>query len=221
MTRPADSGGQGKPNGFLSRMANALTPPVVHVEDEDMDAPVTRPRTILAATVLTILAGAVFLFLGLTNLTQSDQLEAQTRADYSKLVKKCQDEAGGINQTVRQTPADADDKTKSLYEGCRSLPAENDLVETYLARNKAISIAVTICAAASVAGGLLIHRGNMWGRRLTVAVVVLMMIGVMIMQIRNQLLLGGSFAIVIAVVMCYLASGGAFFQRVQFRRKQT
>ena len=62
-------------------------------------------------------------------------------------------------------------------------------------------------------------RGGHAGSRTLVTVTLLTVLSALFLQITGALTLAATFAVLIAVVLCYLSSGGQFFLLMKARRK--
>lgn len=215
MTTPGD---RPRRSGFLASLSSALTPPVV--TDDEPDKPLTVPRTVRLATVLTMLAGLLFLFLGVNSLVNLDRdLNAAVTA-YSDGIAKCTSEVGGIGDRVVAPAQGAPKEQTDLAEQCKKvIPLTQEMKDGAQSRATMVSWVLIVVGVAAVAVGWFLRTGAPWARRTAVGLVVVTMVIAMLLQISNLLTMLATLFLVAAVLMSYLGSGGVFFTRSAMRRR--
>jgi hypothetical protein len=211
MTRP----GQNPParRGFLSSLSNALTPPPV---PDDDSAPLRVPKGVLTASVLSIIGGILFLFQGVLGIFNITSIIANGKTSYAQQVTDCNAKVGGIGSAVTVTqPTEA-------VSSCQKIPtmaaADWDNYHTVYLVLFAVFAVIGISV---IAAGWFLRAGAMWARRTLVAVTLITVLGALFLQITGALTLAATVAVLIALVLCYLSSGGQFFLLVRARRKHT
>jgi hypothetical protein len=215
MTTPGD---RPRRSGFLASLSSALTPPVV--TDDEPDKPLRAPTTVKVATVLTMLAGLLFLFLGVNSLVNLDRDLNTAVTAYTDGINKCTNEVGGIGDKV-VTPAQGASKEQTdLAEQCkRVVPLTQEMKDNAQSRAKTVSWVLIVVGVAAIAIGWFLRTGAPWARRAAVGLVVLTMLLTMFLQISNLLTMLATLFVVAAVLMSYLGSGGVFFTRSAMRRR--
>lgn len=215
MTTPGD---RPRRSGFLASLSSALTPPVV--TDDEPDKPLRAPTTVKVATVLTMLAGLLFLFLGVNSLVNLDRDLNTAVTAYTDGINKCTNEAGGIGDKV-VTPAQGASKEQTdLAEQCKKVvPLTQEMKDNAQSRAKTVSWVLIVVGVAAIAIGWFLRTGAPWARRAAVGLVVLTMLLTMFLQISNLLTMLATLFVVAAVLMSYLGSGGVFFTRSAMRRR--
>lgn len=216
MTTPGD---RPRRSGFLASLSSALTPPVV--TDDEPDKPLIAPRTVNVATVLTMLAGLLFLFLGVSQLTTLDsQLGAAVTA-YKADAAKCVTDVGGIGTAA--VAADTDPQAKKdrakVCQQYKTPEPTQDMIDSAQSRAKTLSWVLIFVGAAAMAVGWFLRTGTPWARRMAVGLVIVTMVLTMFLQISNLLTMLATLFLVAAVLMSYLGSGGVFFTRAAMRRR--
>ncbi len=215
MTTPGD---RPRRSGFLASLSSALTPPVV--TDDEPDKPLRAPTTVKVATVLTMLAGLLFLFLGVNSLVNLDRDLNTAVTAYTDGINKCTNEVGGIGDKV-VTPAQGASKEQTdLAEQCKKVvPLTQEMKDNAQSRAKTVSWVLIVVGVAAIAIGWFLRTGAPWARRAAVGLVVLTMLLTMFLQISNLLTMLATLFVVAAVLMSYLGSGGVFFTRSAMRRR--
>lgn len=186
-------------------------------EDEDLSVPVPVPRTVSVATVLAIVAGAIFVLISVANMMFIDQQIAQSKDQYNAAIAQCVADVGGIgDQVMANPPADRADQAKS----CASYkPLTQDVIDSARSTGIATGVVIGIFGLISILGGWYLRRGAFWARRVLVGVTALLVVATMLLRISNLFLLIGTLALLITVALCYLASGGVYFARIRARRR--
>lgn len=207
------SSGQNSParRGFLSSISSALTPPPV---PEDENAPLRVPKGVITASVLSIIGGILYLFQGTLGLFNIDSIIENGKKSYTEQVGTCNTQVGGIGTAVTATsPSD-------VVSSCQKLPdmtaADWDNYHTvYLI----LFVVFTLIGIAVLVAGWFLRAGAMWARRTLVTVTLVTVLAALFLQITGALTLAATFAVLISVVLCYLASGGQYFLLMKARRK--
>jgi hypothetical protein len=209
------SSGQNLParRGFLASLSSALTPPPV---PEDDDAPLRVPRGVMVASVLAIIGGILFLFQGVLGLFNISAIIANGKTSYAQQVTDCTSKVGGIGTAVTVT------SPSEVASSCQRLPTMTPADwDNYHSVYLILFAVFAIIGVAVLAAGWFLRSGAMWARRTLVAVTLITVLGALFLQISGALTLAATFAVLIAVVLCYLSSGGQYFLLVRARRKHT
>jgi len=215
MTTPGD---RPRRSGFLASLSSALTPPVV--TDDEPNKPLTPPKTVNVATVLTMLAGLLFLYLGANLLVNLDRNLNTVVTAYSDGITKCTNEVGGIGDKV-VTPAQGASKEQTdLAEQCKTVvPLTQEMKDGARSRGTMVCWVLMVVGVAAMAVGWFVRSGAPWARRAAVGLVVVTMVMTMFLQISSPLTMLATLFLVAAVLMSYLGSGGVFFTRAAMRRR--
>lgn len=216
MTTP---GGRPRKSGFLSNISAALTPPIV--TDEDLDKPLVTPRAVTVSTVLVMLAGVLFVFLGGNSLVNLDRDLNIAVASYDTTVAQCTAKFGGVGKAA-VAPAGADQATTTEATNCSKLTSPTvtqEMRDSASSRASLVSWVMIVIGAGALAIGWFLRSGTSWARRAAVGLVVATMILTMFLQVSNLFTMIATLLLVAAVLMSYLGKGGAYFTRTAMRRR--
>lgn len=205
--------GQNTParRGFLASLSSALTPPPV---PDDDDAPLRAPRSIITASVLTIIGGALFLFQGLAGLFNVSAIMKSSQESYAKQVSECQATIGGVGTAVTAT------SPTEVVSSCQRLTVMTPTDwQNYRTFYISLLVVFAVIGVAVLAAGWFLRAGAMWARRTLVGVTLITVLGALLLGIAGSLTLAAALALLVALVLCYLASGGQYFLLVKSRRK--
>lgn len=207
------SSGQNTParRGFLASISSALTPPPV---PEDDDAPLRAPKGVVTASVLAIIGGILFLFQGLVGLFNVSPFIKNSQATNQEQVLNCQGKVGGVGTAV--TATSPTDVVSSCQKVTNMTPADWDNFRAFYI---VLLVVFVVIGIAVLAAGWFLRAGAMWARRTLVAVTLITVLGALLLGIAGSLTLAATFAVMIALVLCYLSSGGQYFLLVKSRRK--
>lgn len=208
-------------SGFFANFARAITPPVV-LEDEDPDQPLVAPRTVTIASIIALLAAALYIFIGVQTFlaTSSDQARVDYVADYDRFVAECTTKVGGVGAAAKE-PADATDEIKRWVQPCASLTQSVDeMFDRAVTQARIGASVLLVIGLVTAAAGWFLRTGAMWARRTLVGIVVVNMLITMFMPAMGNLLtMVAALLLVAAVLLTYLGKGGVFFARAALRRK--
>lgn len=204
MTEPA------RRRGFLAAWADALAPKPIPENDT---GPLKAPKSVVAATILAMIGGIVYLFWGGYILFNLDALMELGRSDYLEHVAKCNAEVSGIGEAI------AADATGDIADACRAVPTltDSDWQGVRLANQVLASIFLGLGSLLAVAAWNL-RRGAIWARRTLVTIAVIIVGAAFLLSLSSPIILLGTLLVLIAVIMCYLSSGATFFLRVKARK---
>lgn len=216
MTTPGS--GAGRRGGFLSGLSAALTPPVV--VDDDPDKPLQRPKTVNIAAVLVVLAGVLFCYAGIASLSYLDTGLKAAVVQYNDEVARCTTEFGGIDKAAKE-PANATDEQKKRVQLCNDYkPLQQSMIDAAKSRATLIAWAEIVLGVVAIAVGWFLRSGAAWARRAAVGIVLVTMLLTMFFPgVSTLVTMGITLCLVAAVLLCYLGSGGVFFQRAALRRR--
>jgi|SRR5690349_339719 hypothetical protein len=201
--------------GFMDSFRAALTPPPMPPDD---GKPLVRPTTVTVASVLAILAGAIFVFLGATSVLTLDNQVTVAVSDYNKAVDDCRARFGGIDGSA-SAPAGASTDDTNAAQSCNSLtPLTEDMISSYRTSNIVFGAIFVVLGVVAAAGGWFLRAGNRWGRLAVIGVVLINVIFSVMLGVANVLILGASLMLIAAVMLCFIGKGGVYFARVKARR---
>lgn len=215
MTTPGD-----RPRGgFLANISRAMAPPIV--EDDDPSVPLVRPRGVLVASVLVVLAALAFVFIGAVSLINMDRDLNTAVSGYNTSVATCQTEYGGIGTAAVAKPNATEAQTKEL-QTCQSITSPTvtpEMISNAKSRATMVSWVIVVFGLIALVTAWLLFNGKPLARRLLVGLIVLTMLGTMLLQISSPITLVGTLFIVVSVLLCYLGKGGVFFAKALLRQK--
>ena len=207
--------------GFLASLSGILGPQPIR-EDLDENAPLTPPKGVLTASVLAIIAGLLFLFQGVLGLTQIDATVSNAvqsyQQQYNQQVSDCA-QVGGIGTAVTATTPD------DLVSTCKGLTSMTDrdwadLTTSYHSSLTVLLVVFIVFGLGSAVGGWFLRSGAAWSRRVIVAITVVTVLGALMLHVFTVLTLPATVAMLIAMVLCYISSGGQFFYLVKQRKRR-
>lgn len=204
--------GRPKPRrGLLSALSGALSPQPV---PEDDTGPLTPPKGVLAAMVLTILAGAVYVFSGGLGVLTIGQMMDSSKAQYRQWINDCTAQFGGFGSAVitEESPTGS----AAACQGLAEMTADN--WDAFRTASIVVSAVFLAMGLALVAAGYFLRQGRKWSRRTIVLIAVITVAAAMLLGMSSPIILGATLLLMIAVVLCYLASGATYFLRVAARR---
>jgi hypothetical protein len=203
--------GQPQRRGFLASLSAALTPPPM---PDDDSGPLKAPKGVLAAMVLAIAAGATFVLSGGLGLITMDSMIAASQKQYNGWVNDCRSQFGGIGTTAvtETSPTGAAATCQSMVEMTGS---DWDSFQTASA---IVSAVFLLMGLALIAAGIFLRLGRMWARRVAIAVTIITVLAAMMLGMTSPVVLGATLLLMVAVVLCYISSGGMYFVRVKARR---
>lgn len=200
----------GPRRGFLAALSAALSPQPIPENDT---GPLRAPRGILVATVLAIVAGAVFVLSGGLGISTLNSLVAQSRSQYQKWIDDCTSKFGGIGTTaVTETGATG---SAATCRGLKEMTASD--WDSFRTASLIVSAVFLVMGIVLVLGGWFVRFGRRWARRVLVGVAVVTVLAAMMLGMTSPVILGATLLLMIAVVLCYLSSGATYFLRVAAR----
>lgn len=197
--------------GFLASMSDALAPRPI---PDDDNGPLKAPRGVLAAMILSIVAGAVYILSGGLGVITINSMLKASRNQYEKWIGDCVDQFGGIGTTaVTQTnPTGSAATCQGLVE---MTGADWD---SFKLASMIVSAVFLVMGIGLVAAGLFLRMGRQWARRVTIAVTIITVLAAMMLGMTSPVVLGATLLLMISVVLCYVSSGATYFMRVKARR---
>lgn len=196
--------------GFLASLSAALSPPPI---PEDDTGPLTAPKGVLTAMVLTILSGAIYVFSGGLGVLTIGQLMEQSKEQYQQWITDCTREYGGIGSAIT-----AESPTGSAA-ACQSLSEMTpDAWESFRTASVVVSTVFLLMGLALVAAGFFLRLGRKWARRTMVSIAVITVAAAMLLGMTSPIVLAATLLLMIAIVLCYLFTGGTFFLRAAARK---
>lgn len=202
--------------GFMDSFRAALTPPPLPPDD---GKPLVRPTSVSIATILALVAGAIFLVAGvLSAVTLESQIETYVSGDYQKALTQCTDKFGGIGSNISAPAgASADDVTQA--QQCSQMqPLTDDWYSSVRSSGYIFSGIYVVLGLVALVGGWYLRAGNRWGRLAVVGAVIINVLLTMLLQASTLLTLGAALMLIVAVMLCFIGQGGAYFARVKRRR---
>lgn len=203
--------GRPQKRGFLASMSAALAPQPI---PDDDNGPLRAPKGVVAAMVLAIVAGAVYVFSGGLGVLTINSMLAASRKQYEGWISDCTSQFGGIGTTA---------VTESSVTG--SAATCQGLVEMTASDWSSFKMASVIVSAVFlvmglglIAAGIFLRLGRLWARRVAIGVTVITVLAAMMLGMTSPVVLGATLLLMICVVLCYVSSGATYFMRVKARR---
>lgn len=192
-----------------------LTPPVL---PEDDGEPISPPPSVTTATVMSILAGLVFLLIGGVFLATVDEQMTTVVTAYNRAISTCTVKFGGIGDAVVvPSGATADDTT--LAESCkRYQPLTDEAISTAKTRLIVVNVVSVAIGLIAVVGGWFLRAGTRHSRLTVGGAVVLSSIITVLFEVLNIFILAATMVLIIAVMLCYTGKGAIYFARLKARR---
>lgn len=199
----------GARRGFFASLSAALSPQPI---PEDDTGPLTPPKGIVTAMVLTILAGAVYVFSGGLGVLTIGQMMEESKAQYQQWLSDCTSKFGGIGTAITE------ESPTGSAAACQSLTEMTaDTWASFRTASIVVSAVFLAMGLALVAAGFFLRMGRKWARRTIVAVAIITVAAAMLLGMSSPIILGATLVLMIAVVLCYLSSGATFFLRAAAR----
>ncbi len=218
-----DPGNRPKKSLFAS-FAAAMAPAV----PEETDGPIVRPRTVMAAMVLAIVGGVIFLAVGAIGTANASKSVDSVRDTYRNAIAQCTQYVGGYGSaanTTAQVPSTATSPlspASTLTAVCPSLTVStwpDSEASSFHTQIVVVSLALAVLGVLAIVSGYFIRDGKKWARRLLLVAVIVAVLVALLLQISNALTLVGSLFLIVAMVLCYVGRSGLFFLLVSRSRQ--
>lgn len=201
--------------GFMDSFRAAFVPPPLPPDD---GKPLVRPTTVMVAAVLALLAGAIFAFLGAASIVTLDSQVNVAVSQYNTAVDNCRTNYGGIDGAA-SAPAGASTDDTNAAQSCNSLtPLTEDMVSSYRTSNLVFGVIFVVIGLIAAAAGWFLRSGNRWARLAVIGIVIINVVFSVMLGVSNILILGASLMLIVAVMLCFIGKGGAYFSRIKARR---
>jgi hypothetical protein len=197
--------------GFLASLSAALTPQPIPENDT---GPLVPPRGVMVAMVLAIVAGVVYLFAGTVSVVGLDAALKQQRVTYDQQIQDCTTQFGGVGTTV----ITAKSPTGDAQTCQRMLTMADSDWDNFRTASLVVAVAFLVMGALLVVAGWFLRAGRAWARRSAVGVAIVTVLAALMLGVSSPILLAATLLVMVAVVLCYLASGATYFQRVKLRK---
>ena len=218
-------GSRPKKSGFMANLQSVMAPAI----PADDGQPIARPRSILVASVLIIVAAVLYLLIGALSVTSTGKQADSYRTFYSSAVKQCTDTVGGVGTAVPTTIATptAGPTTPlaltALPSSCRQI-TEPTLTAAALSSYKTtlvvFSVVLILLGLVTGGAGWFMREGRKWTRRVLIGVVLVQLVLAFLFQVSNTVTLFATLLIVIGLAMTFLGKASAFFIGTALRKKQ-
>ena len=210
------SGDPRKRPGLFDTFRAAMTPPPLPVDDGQ---PVSAPKSVIVATVLSLVAGLVFLFIGGVSLATTDeQLDNAVKA-YNATVAQCVTDFQGIGDSVVVPPNPSTD-VSNRADSCKQYrPLTDETISSARTQNILISVVIVVIGLVAAVGGWFLRPGAGWSRLTVAGAVVLSIIVTLFFQVSNIFTLAATLLLIVAVMLCYIGRGAVYFARLKARRR--
>ena len=197
--------------GFLASLSAALTPQPIPDNDT---GPLVPPRSVIVAMVLAIVAGVVYLFAGTVSVVGLNSALQQQRTSYENQIQDCTRQFGGVGTSaITQTSP-----TGAAQTCQRMLTMADSDWDNFRTASLVVAVAFLVMGALLVVAGWFLRAGRAWARRSAVTVAIITVLAALMLGVSSPILLAATLLVMVAVVLCYLASGATYFQRVKLRK---
>lgn len=208
-------GDSNKKPGIFDSFRAAMTPPPLPPDDGQ---PIKPPNTVVIATVLSMLAGLVFLVIGGVSLATTDEQLDSAVAAYNDAIADCTASYGGIG-TDLVAPAGATSEVTAEVESCKQLvPLTDETISAARSQNILISAIIVVIGLIAAVGGWFLRPGARFSRLMVAGAVILSVIITMLFQVSNIFTLAATLVLIVSVMLCYIGKGGVYFSRLKARR---
>lgn len=197
--------------GFFASLSDAMAPKPI---PDDDTAPLVAPRGVVAAMVLSIVAGAVYIFSGGLGVLTLDTLIKESRKVYQGLADDCIAQFGGIGTDA--VTAESPSGTASTCQGLTEMTGAD--WSSFRTASLVVSVVFLLMGVLLVAAGWFLKAGRTWARRSIVGVATVTVLAALMLGMSSPILLAATLLLLVAIVMCYLSSGATYFLRVKARR---
>ena len=210
------SGDPRKRPGLFDSFRAAMTPPPM---PEDDGLPIVPPRSITIASILSLVAGLVFLFIGGVSLATTDeQLDNAVKA-YNTTVAQCVKDFQGIGDAV-VVPVNPTADQSSRSDSCKQFrPLTDETINSARTQNIIISVVIVVIGLIAGVGGWFLRRGATWSRLTVAGAVVLSIVVTLFFQVSNIFTLAATLLLIVAVMLSYIGRGAMYFARLKARRR--
>lgn len=211
MTSP---GSRPKKSGFLARLQSAAVP----VLPADDGKPIVRPRGVTIASVLAMVAGAIFIFAGLVGYAQTEAALTYAVNQNQTGLNTCTSTFGGYGTTVA-TPTAA--SMTSSAAACRAAqkPTQADL-DGFRTTQHVFGVVFAIIGIVFAIAGWFLRTGARWAKRVLVIGGVILLLAAALAKLSTPITLLGTLVLAIAVVMTYIGRNSVYFVLINLRGKQ-
>lgn len=197
--------------GFLASLSAALTP--APLPDHD-DGPLKAPKGVIAATVLSIVAGAIYILSGGLGVVTIGEMLKQSRAEYQKWIDQCTAQFGGIG-----TSAVTETSPSGSAATCQGLVHMSGADwDSFKTASVIVSAVFLVMGIGLVLAGWFLRLGRTWARRVIIGVTIITVLAAMMLGMSSPIILGATLLLMISVVLCYISSGATYFLRVKSRK---
>ncbi len=218
-------GSRPKKSGFMANLQSVMAPAI----PADDGQPIVRPRSVLVASVLVMVAAVLFLLIGALSVSSTGSQARSYQTFYASAVKQCTQNVGGIGTAVPTSVATptAGPTTPlaltALPSSCRKI-TEPTLSAAALSSYKTtlliFSVVLILVGLVTGAAGWFMREGRKWTRRVLIGVVLVQLVLAFLFQVSNTVTLFATLLIVIGLAMTFLGKAAAFFMGVALRKKQ-
>lgn len=211
MTSP---GSRPKKSGFLARLQSAAVP----VLPADDGKPVVRPRGVTIASVLAMIAGAIFVFAGIVGYAQTEAALTYAVNQNQIGLDNCKTTFGGFGTTVA-TPTAASMTSSAAVCRAGAVPTKGDL-DGFRSTQHVFGVIFAVIGVVFAAAGWFLKYGARWAKRVLVFGGVLLLLAAALAKLSTPITLLGTLVLAIAVVMTYIGRNSVYFALVNLRGKQ-
>jgi hypothetical protein len=212
----AASGEPTRRPGFFDSFRAAMTPPPL--PDDDGKPPV-RPWTVLLSVVLAVVAGLALVFVGVAAAATVDS-GAQNAVEFvDDELAKCVSDGIGRGEAV-VVPEDGDQEAQARATFCRDQqPLTADEISSFKTNNIILGVILAVAGLATIAGGVLVLRERLIGRRIIIVVTVLLVAASLLLGLQSLPLLVATLFLVGSVMLTLIGKGNQYFQFLRRRAR--
>lgn len=202
--------------GLFDSLRASLTPAPLPADD---GSPIVAPGGVKVATVLSIVAGTVLLFIGVLSVAQAQAQLDSFVATYEDVQNQCVTDGFGVGEAA-VAPTGATPDQQAQFDQCRALvPLTPELLSSAKTQSIVVSSIVAVLGAAGAVAGWFLRTGARWARRVIIGCVAVLVLMTMFLSLQNLFLLVGTLFFIVSTMLVYIGRGGVFFARTLARRR--
>ncbi len=186
----------------------------------DDDSPIVRPRGVTVASVLCLLSGLIFLFIGGVWATTGQTTVNTFVVSYRAELHTCTDQVGGYGTAI--VPSTAPSTLATRASQCASYLRDftQSDIDSFKRTQVIYGIVVLLMGLAAGVAGWFIRSGAVWARWMLTGVGLIALLLAGLLQVSNPITLLATLLLVVGLVFCFIGKGSVFFIRTSVARRR-